>query len=747
MARGGYKAVGGGDDGSMLYDDRAFALFAVAFLAALYLPWALHRLYAAVTRRLAPPPPPIVAARGDWCPCSRCAARAADEAKRAAPRLGVRISDVLFVVMGVGLVFGAVFVWSESRDEEAPFDPFAILGVGDGATARDIKKAYRKLAVLYHPDKNPGDENAAESFIKLTKAHAALTDEDAKENYRKYGNPDGYVQTTLGVGLPSFVENNNTVMLLAYLATLIAFPVFVVMWWRRQSKLLPTSVTTDTFLLYRETIAQTQKFRDLLGCLAGSVEFESLFESENAEYFTEMTNVLRRAGREELRRVKCVVEPKQFQVQNLILLNLYLARLEIPDKLKYVMDGIMSRAEPLCTALTDTVGAFQRPDCQKVWEGTYMHGHSTFLATCINVSQCLIQAMDKADSPLLQIPGFTEREVKYCMGSRTTPSKSVYEFMRLDTEAQRALLRSFSDEEFADVQAFCQRYPMAMLSLEEPVVEGEEDPTVHTRDSVTIRAKLTVMRRAGSVYSPHTPNLPHHKAEVWWVSLADQRLMCPIDVKRLLPKDARGHDPEGRKKESGGGDSCCGGISKGGGNEEKKEGKDSCGTGGEADLAKDPRVTVYDLKFEFSAPRPGTYTLELCAAVDCYVGCNKSKTIKLVVKEPLAPDTTGQPRYFDTDDESDFDPDMETDSEYESSDEEGNKKRKGGDGPETDPDDSEYEFIEVTDDEAGDDDDTDFADEEVDMSTKSVDEVAAYVNGNGNSNDREKPSSLRRRRR
>jgi hypothetical protein len=755
MARGGYKAVGGGDDGHMLYDDSAFQLFAVAFAAALYLPLLLHRVYGLVSARLAPPPSPFVAARDDWCPCSRCALRAGAVRAREAPRCGLAARDLVILLGGALLAVGAVRVWMASRDDEPPFDPFAILGVGEGASEREIKKAYRRLAVVYHPDKNPGDKKAAAAFIRLTKAHAALMDEDAKENFRKYGNPDGYIGTTLGVGLPSFVENNNTLMLLGYLAMLLAFPCCVVVWWRKQSKLLPTSVTTDTFLLYRETIAKTQKFRDLLGALAGSHEFASLFAPVNAEHFPAMTAALRRAGKEDLRRVVCVVEPQQFQVQNLIVLNLYLARLDVPPELQYVIDGIMSRVEPLCTALTDTVGAFQRPDCQKVWDGTYMHGHTTFLATCVNVSQCVIQALDKADSPLLQIPGFTDREVHYCNGSRTAPSKTVYEFMRQEEGTQRSLLRAFTDEQFADVQAFCARYPVAILSLEDPAVEGEEDPTVHTHDTVTVRARLTVMRRAGSVYSPHTPRLPGKKAEGWWVSLADQRLMCPIEVKRLLPKDARGHDPERRKPR--GGDSCCGGVSSGAGDggaaAAEGAGHGRGGDGGNDDLAKDPRVTVYDLKFEFTAPRPGTYTLELTAAVDCYVGCNKSKTVKLEVKEPLAPDTTGQARYFDTDDESDYDPEMETDSECESDGgEDGERKEKKGGGGETDPEDSDFEFVEVTDDEAaageaGGEGETDF-DDDVDTASKDVNDVVEYINGGSNGNGAPNgKGSLRRRHR
>lgn len=175
-------------------------------------------------------------------------------------------------------------------------------------------------------------------------------------------------------------------------------------------------------------------------------------------------------------------------------------------------------------------------------------------------------------------------------------------------------------------------------------MEDEEDGSVHAKDSVTVRGRLSFMKKKGSVYLPHTPNIPGRKSEVWWVSLADQKLLCPIDVKRRLPKYAKGHNPEG-KKLSTSGDICCGKVS-------------SCSaelvTSDASDLPDDPRVTVYDLKFQFTAPKPGTYNLELSAAVDCYIRCNKSRSVKLVFQEPKAIDSTGQPRYFDTDDESDY---------------------------------------------------------------------------------------------
>ena len=66
------------------------------------------------------------------------------------------------------------------------------MGIAPGATDAAIKSAYRKMSLLYHPDKNaPGDEAAAKMFIEVARAYKTLTDPIAKENYEKYGNPDG----------------------------------------------------------------------------------------------------------------------------------------------------------------------------------------------------------------------------------------------------------------------------------------------------------------------------------------------------------------------------------------------------------------------------------------------------------------------------------------------------------------------------------------------------------------------------
>ncbi len=66
-------------------------------------------------------------------------------------------------------------------------DFYEILGISKNATAAEIKKAYRKKAIEYHPDKNPGDAKAEEMFKKAAEAYEVLSDPDKKARYDQYG--------------------------------------------------------------------------------------------------------------------------------------------------------------------------------------------------------------------------------------------------------------------------------------------------------------------------------------------------------------------------------------------------------------------------------------------------------------------------------------------------------------------------------------------------------------------------------
>ena len=66
-------------------------------------------------------------------------------------------------------------------------DYYEVLGVQRDATKDDIKRAYRKLAIQYHPDKNPGDKAAEEKFKEATEAYEVLGDDQKRQAFDQFG--------------------------------------------------------------------------------------------------------------------------------------------------------------------------------------------------------------------------------------------------------------------------------------------------------------------------------------------------------------------------------------------------------------------------------------------------------------------------------------------------------------------------------------------------------------------------------
>ena len=66
-------------------------------------------------------------------------------------------------------------------------DYYEVLGVDKNVTPEELKKAYRKLALKYHPDRNPGDKEAEEKFKEAAEAYDVLSNPDKKAKYDQFG--------------------------------------------------------------------------------------------------------------------------------------------------------------------------------------------------------------------------------------------------------------------------------------------------------------------------------------------------------------------------------------------------------------------------------------------------------------------------------------------------------------------------------------------------------------------------------
>src|SRR5258708_2785266 len=84
-------------------------------------------------------------------------------------------------------------------------DYYEVLSVGRSASEQEIASAYRKLAIKYHPDKNPGDEEAVQKFKECAEAFEVLSDSDKRARYDRFGHAgvDG------AGGSPHFTDVND----------------------------------------------------------------------------------------------------------------------------------------------------------------------------------------------------------------------------------------------------------------------------------------------------------------------------------------------------------------------------------------------------------------------------------------------------------------------------------------------------------------------------------------------------------
>jgi len=89
-------------------------------------------------------------------------------------------------------------------------DYYAVLGVKEDASDAEIKKVYRKLAVKYHPDKNPGDKKAEEEFKKISEAYYTLGDDKRRKEYdnlRRMGAQTGDFSSAQGFDFSEFARH------------------------------------------------------------------------------------------------------------------------------------------------------------------------------------------------------------------------------------------------------------------------------------------------------------------------------------------------------------------------------------------------------------------------------------------------------------------------------------------------------------------------------------------------------------
>ncbi|KAK8794662.1 hypothetical protein WA158_001643 [Blastocystis sp. Blastoise] len=179
-----------------------------------------------------------------------------------------------------------------SHEEEDIFDPYSILELSIGASDKDIKRAYRKLALLYHPDKPTGDMI---KFQLIEKAYRALSDEVARRNWEQYGNPDGPTTVTMGIGLPEWIVKGKgqLVFIILYIILFLVAVPFIVKYFHKKNESVETKkkgiqISKETIKRYYLALNESIPLSSIPEIFCSAEEFGHLFSRQH--YDSELVN-------------------------------------------------------------------------------------------------------------------------------------------------------------------------------------------------------------------------------------------------------------------------------------------------------------------------------------------------------------------------------------------------------------------------------------------------------------------------
>ncbi|GAB1861954.1 Translocation protein SEC63-like protein [Camponotus japonicus] len=396
------------------------------------------------------------------------------------------------IILGWAILIFLAYKVSQFDYEMANFDPYEILNVPAGSSQSEIRKAYRRLSLILHPDKETGNGKA---FMKLTKAYQALTDDEARKNWEKYGNPDGPGAMSFGIALPSWiVEKENSVWVLGLYALvfMVALPTIVGMWWYKSIRYTGDQVLMTTTELYYVFFVKTpsMSLKRVIMILAASFEF---FKKRNAEIVERHTDIeevpalikqLPNLGEKNREVPLCHL----YSIKARALLHAHLSRIPLnPETLDKDRQYIVRK----CPYLIQEMVACVHQVILLAYAGRVPRVPTiTTIENCMKLCPMIVQGFWEFKNPLLQLPHITEENLKY-FHAKKRQIKSLQQFAQLKGEERRLILRNLSDSQYEDVIKVLGNMPYIDFKVRSEVID-DENPTVYTAGAiVTVTVSLT----------------------------------------------------------------------------------------------------------------------------------------------------------------------------------------------------------------------------------------------------------------
>lgn len=397
----------------------------------------------------------------------------------------------IFIIGGWLMLAFLAYKVSQFDYEMANFDPFEILGISPSASQNEIKRAYRKLSVILHPDKETGNEK---EFMKLSKAYQALTDEEAKKNWEKYGNPDGPGAMSFGIALPSWIvekENSIWVLGLYALVFMVALPVVVGTWWYRSIRFSGDQVLLQTTQMYYFFFHKTPNMplKRVIMILSASPEFDRKHNSEiierqsDNEEVPQLIKKLPNLSEKNKERPLCF----GYSIKTRAILHAHLSRLPLnPGTLEQDRRYIIAKCPYL---IQEQVNCLNQLVFLAYARRIQRLPSIETIENCMKLSPMIVQGLWDFKSPLLQLPYINDENLKYFLHKKR-PIKSLQEFAQLKAEERRNILRNLTTEEFEDVMKVLGAMPFVDFKVKCEVIDDENPTEVTAGAIVTVTVTL-----------------------------------------------------------------------------------------------------------------------------------------------------------------------------------------------------------------------------------------------------------------
>lgn len=546
-------------------------------------------------------------------------------------RKDLRLKRILTAATGwLVMAYMVYLMVVTARATPSIWNPYDILKVSMSAGEKEINRRYRKLSLTMHPDKreanpalNETSEGINNEWVEIVKAYKALTDEEVRNNWIQYGNPDGKQSTSFGIALPKFIveEGSGKYVLLLYGALLgIGLPWLVGKWWygakkETKDRVLVTSVGN----MFRE-FKERMDGGDVIAAVSSSTEFKDILNGARADTgLGKLEKELQTLGSadagipsKDMKKLNELEDPVRRKTTALIWA--YLSRLPLNDS---ALDAEKFELPPTAIKMADAFVSI-----------SLAYGFTAPLMASYHLGQSLTQAIPPTAGrmPLLQLPHFTPRIITEIeRSSNKKAHMSVQSFMALPAEQRRTLAQAvgLTKDRLQVAESVARQLPLLKVEKAFFKVQGEKYiipsslvqfvikarfippgtanvPAVNEKDLLDIDPAdgdikaQKIEPEQNPVPLAYAPYFARDRAPRWHVFLADSRQgKIAVPPFTFTTFDKKPFDADGK-----------------------------------------PTFNVVTFKMQFQAPpQPGEYKFQMHMVCDSYIGFDYKQDATLMIED------------------------------------------------------------------------------------------------------------------